>query len=127
MGANNRVVFNSKVVTYSKGRIYGAWNYTGMPGQITTYDWVWEYHRYCAKTYVYVGMDISTANSCAQAMIAKYTRTFKVSDWNSTTGAFEDDDGGSMCMADIAVQQRDGHMYEVVINVREDEVSCIQI
>ena len=42
---------------------------------------MWEYHRYCMKTYSYVGMDLATANACAAAMIAKYTRLFYVSVW----------------------------------------------
>jgi len=52
-------------------------------------------------------------------MITKYTRSMKVSDWAS--GEFTDIDGGSMCMADIVIQKRAGHMYDVVISVREDD------
>ena len=120
-GDGNKVVFSDKVVTYSRARVYGQWDYTGMPGQIITYDWMWEYHRYCTKSYMYVGMDKSTANSCAEAMIAKYTREFYVSDWDSFNGVFDDNEGGEMCMADIAIQQREGHMYDVIVQVREDD------
>lgn len=59
-GADNRVVFNDKVVTYSKQRIYGNWSYVNL-NMTTTYYWVWEYHRYCTKSYAYVGMDLVTA------------------------------------------------------------------
>lgn len=120
-GEDNKVVLNGKVVTYSRSRIYGQWNYTGMPGQITTYDWVWEYHRYCEKSYMYVGMDKATAEACARAMVTKFTRTFKVSDWDAATGSFQDNDGGQVCMAEVAVQQREGHMYDVLVYVREDD------
>ena len=57
-------------------------------------------------------------------MITKYTRSFVVSDWNSSgqyAGTFTDISGGSVVMADIAIQQREGHMYDVIVNVREDD------
>lgn len=59
-GAFNRVVLNDKTVTYSKTRIYGAWSYVSGTSVITLGS-VWEYHRYCSKTYMYVGMDRTTA------------------------------------------------------------------
>lgn len=105
-GANNRVVFNDKVVTYSKQRIYGTWTFRPALNIEQTYYWVWEYHRYCSKSYMYVGMDLATAQSCAQAMITKYTRTTKVSDWQAegqNAGTFQDVDGGTVCMADISI------------------------
>ena len=70
-------------------------------------------------------MDLTTANSCATAMVTKYTRSFDVSEWNSSgssAGTFTDRNGGSVCMADISVQRREGHMYDVVVSVREDDV-----
>lgn len=121
---NNKVVMNDKVVTYSQQRIYGEWTYKyGVSELITIYQ-AWEVHRYCAKSYMYVGMDKTTANRCAQAMVTKYTRPFRISQWNGDgtyAGTFTDIDGGSVCMADIAIQQREGCMYDVVINVREDD------
>ena len=53
-------------------------------------------------------------------MISKYTRSYKVSDWNGS-GEFQDIDGGSICMADVVIQKRAGHMYDVVVSVREDD------
>ena len=73
---------------------------------------------------MYVGMSLEAANTCAAAMLTKYTRSFKVSEWNeggSAGGTFTDVNGGSVCMADICVQQREGHMYDVVVSVREDD------
>ena len=60
-GSNNRVVYNDKVVTYSKQRIYGTWTYRPALNIEQTYYWVWAYHRYCSKSYMYVGMDLATA------------------------------------------------------------------
>lgn len=59
-GSHNRVILNDKTVTYSKSRIYGEWSYVSG----TTIQYIyscWEYHRYCSKTYMYVGMDRATA------------------------------------------------------------------
>lgn len=84
-GSANRVVTNDKVVTYSMRLISGNWTYTIAPyPQIFTINSAYEYHRYCTKTYSYVGMDKATANACAKAMITKYTRTFSISEWNSS-------------------------------------------
>lgn len=80
-GAANRVVTNDKTVSYSMKHISGQWSYMPFPWQEITYNRMWEYHRYCMKTYSYVGMDLATANACAAAMIAKYTRLFYVSVW----------------------------------------------
>ena len=101
----NRVVYNDKVVTYSKQRIYGQWSYVTL-NMTTTYYWVWEYHRYCTKSYMYVGMDKATADACAQAMVQKYTRSIKISEWQDgggSAGTFQDVDGGTICMADICI------------------------
>ena len=124
-GAGNRVIINDKSVTYSQARVTGTWeSEEDAFGNKTTYSWMWQFHRYCQKSYKYVGMDLPTANACAAAMISKYSRTFYVSTWNpamATKGNFEVVIGGIMPMADVAVQQVNGCMYEVIINVREDD------
>ena len=82
--SDNRVVTNDKVVTYSMRLISGTWTYlTAINVEVTLHS-AYEYHRYCTKTYSYVGMDKATANACAQAMITKYTRSFSISEWNSS-------------------------------------------
>lgn len=59
-GSQNRVILNDKTVTYSKSRIYGEWSWAS--GTTIQYIYsVWEYHRYCSKSYMYVGMDRDTA------------------------------------------------------------------
>lgn len=120
-GAANRVVTEDKVVTYSINRVQGEWTYIISSNQWYTYYTVFEYHRYCTKTYSYVGMDLTTARNCAAAMVTKYTRNFENSDWDEDTGTFNDVYGGSMCMADIAIQQTAGRMYSVIVSVREDD------
>lgn len=117
---SNRVIITDKTVTYSKNRIYGQWSWVDIL-VVRTIGWAWEYHRYCHKSYKYVGMDRGTAQKCAEAMITKYTRSTKISNFNTSTGTFTDSDGGSNCMADITIQKRDGCMYDVVVTVREDD------
>ena len=120
-GSANRVVTEDKVVTYSINRIQGEWTHIISAVQQYIYYTVFEYHRYCTKTYSYVGMDLTTARDCAAAMVTKYTRNFENSDWDEDTGTFNDVYGGSMCMADIAIQQTAGPMYSVVVSVREED------
>ena len=105
-GSANRVVTNDKTVSYSMTRVNGQWVHDSgpLPWQETTYNYMWEYHRYCQKTYSYVGMDLATANACAAAMIAKYTRTFYVSEWNTSLGNWHDVSGGTKPMAQVTVQ-----------------------
>ena len=119
-GSGNRVIINDKAVTYSKRKIYGSWSFVDGT-TVTTYTEAWEYHRYCAKTYMYVGMSQSAANNCVAAMVNKYTRNFNISEWDENLHEFSDEYGGSQCMADICSQQREGHMYDVQICVREDD------
>ena len=87
---------------------------------VITIGSAWEYHRYCQKTYQYVEMTKEAAVECASDMIEKYTRRFVVSEWDGN-GAFVDIDGGTVCMADVSIQKMQGHMYSVVVNVREDD------
>ena len=121
---NNRVVTNGKVLSYSKQYRPGQWSYNDTISTIHTYYQMWECHRYCSKSYMYVGMDLSTATACAQDAIAYYTRQTRTSFWNyyaPTDGDFTNINGGDVVMADISIQQVEGHMYNVMINVREDD------
>ena len=65
-------------------------------------------------------MTKEAAEECASDMIEKYTRSFTVSEWDGN-GAFVDISGGTVCMADVSIQKVQGHMYSVVVNVREDD------
>ena len=124
-GAANRVIDQDLVKTYSRQRVYQDYTYVYGVAQLITIHSVWEYHRRATKSYRYVGMDRDTANECAEAMVTKYTRTTKVSDWNATgehAGTFSDIDGGAIPMAEVAVVHVAGCMYEVHITVNEDDM-----
>ena len=110
--ASNRVVEQGKVITYSK---------KGVKGRSIWWNKGYEYHRYCSLTYRYVGMDYSTAVSCANAMIAKYTRNYTEATWDDDSYIYHNDNKGTKCMADIGIQKREGCMYEVTVAVREDD------
>ena len=124
-GAANRVIDQDLGITYSRQRVYQDYTYVYGVAELITIHSVWEYHRRATKSYRYVGMDRDTANACAAAMVTKYTRTTKVSDWNGSgehAGTFSDIDGGAIPMAEIAVVHVAGCMYEVHVTVNEDDV-----
>lgn len=103
---NNRVVTNGKIVTYSKVYTPGQWSYNDTLSSTVTYYQMWECHRYCSKSYMYVGMDLDTATQCAQAAVAYYTRHTRTSFWNynaPTDGDFTNIRGGDVVMADIGI------------------------
>ena len=116
----NCVVHSGKVVTYAKSKIYGAWVYVN--GNITTtHTSAWEYTRYCAKSYSYVGMTEAAAMTCASEMVEFYTRDVKVSEWAGDSDEFSDASGGTIVMADIVPRRTSGDMWQVDINVRETD------
>lgn len=124
-GAANRVIDQDLGITYSRQRVYQDYTYVYGIAELITIHSVWEYHRRATKSYRYVGMDRDTANACAAAMVTKYTRATKVSDWNATgehAGTFSDIDGGAIPMAEVAVVHVAGCMYEVHVTVNEDDV-----
>lgn len=124
-GEANRVIDQDLVKTYSRQRVYQDYTYVYGVAELVTIHTVWEYHRRATKSYRYVGMDRDTANACAAAMVTKYTRATKVSDWNATgehAGTFSDIDGGDIPMAEVAVVHVAGCMYEVHVMVNEDDV-----
>ena len=123
-GAANRVIDQDLVKTYSRQLVYQDYTYVYGIAELITIHSVWEYHRRATKSYRYVGMDRDTANACAAAMVAKYTRATKISDWNATgehAGTFSDVDGGDIPMAEVAVVHVAGCMYEVHVTVNEDD------
>lgn len=122
---SNRVVTNGKVLSYSKIYKPGTWGATETQTQSAViYYQMWECHRYCTKSYMYVGMDLTTAEACAAEAIAYYTRETKSSFWNynnPSDGDFTTVASGNVLMADVSIQQVEGHMYNVMINVREED------
>ena len=124
-GPSNCVVDCGLVVAYTRRRVYGAWTYLTSAATSTTLGCVWAYMRTATKCYRYVGMTYSAAKTCADAMLAKYARASKSSEWDgsyhSTAPAdrFETVDAGTVPMADVALEHVDGSMWNVVVNVRE--------
>ena len=120
--ADNRVIDSGKTVYYNLRRIYGEWTHTVGAGQDHYYD-AYEATRVCRKQYRYVGMTYAAAQTCATAMITKYTRTQKDSEWDYNDNAEfgENPTGSSVVMADISVQHVAGGMYETVISVNETD------
>lgn len=109
--AANRVVESDSVVMYSMSVSLGEF----------WVEDVFEYRRLRSKSYRYVGMDIDTARDCAAAAAAYYMRDKTVprvgKSWD-----IQNVSAGKELMADIAIQRRGGNMYDVVINVHEDDI-----
>ena len=121
--ADNRIVTNGLVLSYSKRIIPGQWSWNRGVGTIPqTFYQAYEHHRYCTKNYMYVGLDLTSAQSVASDAITYYTRSSQTSFWNTTNGGFDQITTALQPMADVSVQQVEGHMYNVIINVREDEM-----
>jgi len=115
---------------------YRGWIDAPMPDGGTVQVWVdgekWFYrvHRYATKSYSYVGMDEATAKACQNAKIAQYTRAFsRVVEGDAPPDPEVSPDPSTTltlgytyeCRSDIVAQHVDGHMWEVVINVNEDD------
>ncbi|MBQ2630408.1 MAG: hypothetical protein IJG13_12085 [Kiritimatiellae bacterium] len=118
----NLVIDSGLVVTYSKSLINGNWSYTSA-NVSGYYDYMWEIHRRARMSFRYVGMTKDAAESCKAAMIAAYTRAFKISIWDysSMGGAWYDNSAGEMPMAEIAMSHNEDGSYDVVVNVNEDD------
>lgn len=119
----NRVVDTGLLVTYSKSRISGSWTYGDYFGAAsTTYNEMMEYHRRATKSYRYIAMTEEAAKICVKEMVELYTRSIKISGWNTNTGTWSEHGGGNILMADIARQRNDDGSWDVLINVNEDDV-----
>ena len=125
---NNKVIEQGLTITYSVSKTFGTWTATSSTASsaVEVYTQAWEIRRFAKATFKYVGLDYTSAKSCAQAMATAYTRTTKVSVWDPTGQSmydpeFVDIDGGSVLMADISIQHVEGHMYEVIISIGEED------
>ena len=110
----------------------------------TTYDKMYyRVFRYATKSYSYVGMDETTAKACLNAKVSQYTRGYSrvvevdVPDSSSSNligGSGESQSEGEghthtelrnettrECRSDIVAQHVDGHMWQVIINVNEED------
>lgn len=127
--ADNRRIESETQPTYSKKLITGQWTWLTGLSEVTETQ-AWEFHRLKQKTYRYVGMTKSAADTCAADMVAAYTRDEVTSMWDNVsrgdettegTGEFHDVSGGSRVMASVTVQHIGGCMYDCVINISEDD------
>ena len=120
---SNLVIDSGLVVAYSKSLISGSWGYTSA-NVSGNYSYMMEHHRRARMSFRYVGMTKAAAEDCKAAMLAAYTREFKMSLWDGTTmgGEWYDDDAGEMPMAEVAVNHNDDGSYDVVVNVNEDDM-----
>ena len=118
----NLVIDSALVVTYSKSLINGNWSYTSA-NVSGYYNYMMEYHRRARMSFRYVGMTKTAAEACKAAMIAAYTRSFKISIWDDTTmgGEWSDDSAGEMPMAEVAMSHNEDGSYDVSVNVNEDD------
>ena len=123
--ATNKVVETALQVAYTKRRIYGNWSWT--TGNMShTETMAWEYVRRANKAYRYVGMDKTTAQTCANTLQALYNRTMQASRFDTdegspTFGQFVIESAGTALMADIAMRHVAGGMWEVTVNIREED------
>ena len=119
----NVVVEEALTVTYSQSVIQGSWGYTSanVSGYYTTMR---EVHRYARKSFRYVGMTFAAAKACRAAMVAKFARAYKTSYWDADTmgGAWSEDTGGTVPMADVSLVHDEGDAWSVHVRVSEDDV-----
>ena len=119
----NRDVDTALIVTYAVRRIRGAWTVTRLSVS-TTYDTAFLYSRAARKSYRYRGLTEGAAARLAQALADYYTRSVKVSEFDTTEGSatfgdFHDVNGGNVPMADVAAVAEQGGAWAVVVNVNE--------
>lgn len=119
----NVVVEEALTVTYSQSIIQGRWGYTSA-NVSGWYSTMRELHRYARKSFRYVGMTYEAAKACRKEMVEKFTRTFKTSYWNADVmgGAWNEDEGGTVPMADVSLVHDDGDAWSVHVRVSEDDV-----
>ena len=101
-------------------------------GTISVTTDVW-YEMICHSTasFAYVGMDLSTAKTCRDAMIEKFTRTKSVWEFRTTVnneagtvtiGWVQSATGATVQEAEVNLTHVGGHMYEVTVQVDCEDV-----
>lgn len=124
-GANNRVIISGKTRRVTSSPIgdptVTVHKQTDGTYSAKTEQWYHVIAVWSAR-YQYVGMDLTTATSCADAMRAKFTRTKKVWEYQLTekSGTFEfkwvDNGVGTVLDSEISMENQGGGMYSVTIN-----------
>lgn len=123
--AANRITERELCVTYSVSAVKGSWSYTNSANVVTTIFFAYEYHRYASCRYRYVGMDYASAKAAADAIRESYTRPFWTSEWQGSgdsAGSFQDLAMGTKLQGFVEVVRREGHLYDVVVEIAEDDV-----
>ena len=118
--ADNLVVDAALHITYARRIVFGQWTYVNL-NMTTVYTQAWEYIRTASKTYRYVGMTEAGARAKAAALVTLYTRSTKISVWDSTAGQFVHVDAGDVLMTEVVVQHEEGSMWTVAITVSETD------
>ena len=101
-------------------------------GTIQVSSDVW-YEMICHSTasFAFVGMDLATAKTCRDAMIAKFTRTKSVWEFKTTVnkeagtvtiGWVQSATGATVQEAEVNLTHVGGHMYEVTVQVDCEDV-----
>lgn len=119
----DKQLINGLTITYSVRKITGTWSWT-MLNVTSTIEEAWEYHRYAKCSYKYVGLSYSAAKIIARDLIDAYTREFQITKWQTIgekAGTFDILYGGDKLQGDISINKINGHMYEVVVNINEDD------
>lgn len=121
----------TKQVKYTKKRVDRPYTWSegfsggASVGVIThTVYQVYEYHRYCTKRYKYVGMNQTMAENKLKSLINTYNRTVYISQWNDSganAGEFTDITAGNKLQASIYAQRVAGCLYEVIVEINEDD------
>lgn len=120
-GAANKVITQSKTVTYSHRRLFGqnlVWNVGLVP---YVYNICESYQRTCKMQFEYVGMSLETAERCVEYLQSVFSRNVYTSQWSSSQGEFTTVLSGKFPMTDISISKMEGHMYKVIVSVNEKD------
>ena len=100
-------------------------------GTIQVSSDVW-YEMICHSTasFAFVGMDLATAKTCRDAMIAKFTRTKSVWEFKTTVkeagtvtiGWVQSATGATVQEAEVDLTPMGGHMYKVTVQADCEDV-----
>ena len=99
-------------------------------GTIQVSSDVWsEMICHSTASFAFVGMDLATAKTCRDAMIAKFTRTKSVWEFKTTVkagtvtiGWVQSATGATVQEAEVNLTHAGGHMYEVTVQVDCEDV-----
>ena len=132
--AANKIILSGKTRRITCGApsapIVSATKTEGGTISVTTSVW---YEMICHSTasFAYVGMDLATAKTCRDAMIAKFTRTKSVWEFRTTVnneagtvtiGWVQSATGATVQEAEVNLTHVGGHMYEVTVQVDCEDV-----